>query len=77
MEPRGRFEMAGTSGFVVCLAAVWTLRVAGVIVVDDAELSVDVVESVLPERVASGFFVVDVDVAVVTGAAGLLVLFDC
>lgn len=70
MEPRGRFETTGTSGFVVCLAVVGTFRVAEVIVVDDAELSVDVVESVLPERVAGGFFVV-------TGVAGLLVLFDC
>lgn len=45
--------------------------------VDDAELSVDVVESVLPERVAGVFFATDAAVAVAAAAAALAGFIDC
>lgn len=58
MEPRGRI-LAAASGFVVCLldAEPADCRTAD----DDAELSVDVLESVLADRVVV-FFVVEVEV---------------
>lgn len=56
---------------VVVVVVDCELRAVGVIVVDDAELSVDVVESVLPDRVVGGFFATD-------AAPVLVVVFiDC
>lgn len=53
------------------MVACGIVRLVEAIVVDDAELSVDVVESVLPDRVANGFFVV-----VVVAAAVAVVVVD-
>lgn len=54
MEPRGRICDACTSGLVVCLLVPCD---CDRVTVDDAELSVDDVESVDPDLVAIGFFV--------------------
>lgn len=63
--PRERTADAGTSGFVVCLAATEAVVDEGrTAAFEDAELSVDVDDSVLAERVADGFFGADAVVGV-------------
>lgn len=70
IDPRGRSTEAGTSGFVVCFAVAAVAVADRTAVVDDAELSVDVVESVLADRTAAdGFF----DVGVVAWPPGDLI----
>lgn len=54
MEPRGRTCDACISGLVVCLLVPCD---CDRVTVDDAELSVDEVESVDPDLVANGFLV--------------------